>query len=284
MAEEVNKQTDEKKTTEVPETEVKKTEPEQKKPPVEYTKVQQKAIDAGWRPRAEFEGADDEFIDAGEFVRRGELFDKIEQRRKEISELRKTVRVMQEHHGKVREAEFKRALDLLKKQKVEALKDNEPERVVDLDTQIDEVKDQLALTKADAAREVIKDEPDPRFLSWVDKNKWYAQNTELKEFADSVGIAYTKAHPGISPVDVLKYVETRVKTAYPDKFKNPNRERASAVEGGDGNRTASRKASQTDDYEMTAEEEKVFATLKRADPKFWTKERYVADLKAIPKR
>lgn len=258
-----------------------KTEEKAKEP--EYTPTQRKAMDEGWRPKEQFEGPEEEFIDAAEFLRRGELFNKIEHQRKEMAELRKTLRVMQEHTGKVREAEFNRAIEILKKQKVDALKENEPERVVEIETQIDEVRDQLAVTKANAQREQLKEPAavDPRFSAWVDKNKWYAQNTELKEFADSIGIAYTKSHPGIDPVEVLKYVEKRVKTAYPENFSNPNRERASKVEAGDGTRTNTSKKSSTEDYELTAEEEKVFATLKRSDPKLWTREKYVADLKLI---
>ena len=256
---------------------------EDKKP--ELTEIQLKAMDQGWKPKTDFDGPEEMFIDAAEFIRRGELFGKIEQQRKEVSELRKTMRMMQDHHSKVKEAEFQRALDTLKKQKIAALKDGEPEQIVEIDDQMDKVRDALAETKVSAERERVREEvrseqPDPRFTSWVDKNRWYAQDTELKSFADSIGIAYTKAHPGIDPVEVLKYVEKRTKVAYPDKFRNPNREKVNVVEDGGGIRsggTGSKKS--VDDYEMTPEEEKVFSTLHRSDPKYWTKERYTADLK-----
>lgn len=293
MVEEKTKELEGKKETDKEVLDKKEVEPvkkkeEEKPKEVDYTPTELKAIEGGWRPRDQFEGPEEEFIGAGEFLRRGELFDKIEQRRKETAELRKTLRVMQDHFGRVREAEFNRALEILKKQKVEALKENEAERVVEIESQMDDVKDQLALTKATVEREKISTEQgevvDPRFSAWVDKNKWYAQNPEMKEFADSIGIAYTKAHRGVDPVDVLKYVSDRVKVAYPDKFKNANRDKASTVEGGAGNRGNLDKKSGADDYEMTAEEEKVFATLHRSDPKTWTRDKYVADLKLISKR
>ena len=251
----------------------------------EYTETQLRAMDQGWKPKTDFDGPEEMFIDAGEFIRRGELFGKIEQQRKEVSELRKTMRTMQEHHSKVKEAEFQRALDVLKKQKIAALKEGEPEQIVEIDEQMDQVRDALAESKAEGEREKVREQvkaeqPDPRFTSWVDRNRWYAQDGELKTFADSIGIAYTKSNPGIDPVEVLKYVEKRVKVAYPDKFRNPNRDKANAVEDGGGTRsggTGSKKS--VDDYEMTPEEEKVFSTLHRSDPKYWTKERYTADLK-----
>lgn len=263
--------------------EVDKKEEKQEDKKLEYTATQQRAMEQGWRPKAEFDGPEEEFIDAAEFIRRGELFGKIEQQRKDMAELRKTLKVVQEHYGKVKETEFNRALELLKRQKVEALKEGEPERVVEIETQIDSVKDQMAEQKANAQREAIREEPviDPRFTAWVEKNRWYAQDPELKEFADSVGIAHTKANPGIQPERVLKYVEERVRKVYPDKFSNPNRDKASAVEASGGRQVTSKKSDKADDYELTPEEEKVFNTLKRSDPKFWTREKYVADLKAL---
>lgn len=284
MSEELKKEVEDKKETVV---EKKEVIVEEKKELPEYSEIQLRAMDQGWRPEDDFDGPKEMFIDAAEFLRRGELFGKIEAQRKEMSELRKTLRTVQDHHSRVRESEFQRALDTLKRQKVEALKEGEPERVVEIDSQMDEVRDALAETKAETERERLREQvrsesPDPRFTAWVDKNRWYAQDQELKQFADSVGIAYTRAHPGIDPVDVLKYVEGRVRKVYPDRLpRNPNRDKANTVEGGEGNRsTGNSKKSDGDDYTMSEAEEKVFKTLQRSDPKFWTKERYVGDLKS----
>ena len=44
----------------------------------ELSPIEQKAIQMGWRPKEQFEGDEEEFIDAKEFVRRQPLFDRIE--------------------------------------------------------------------------------------------------------------------------------------------------------------------------------------------------------------
>ena len=46
--------------------------------------IEEKAIQMGWRPKDQFEGDEEEFIDAKEFVRRQPLFDRIENQNKQL--------------------------------------------------------------------------------------------------------------------------------------------------------------------------------------------------------
>jgi len=85
------------------------------------SRIQEEAINQGWVPKEEFAGEEDEFIDAAEFVRRGELFRKIESQSKEMKELRKALNGLAGHNAKIREVEYKRAVDDLKAQKKTAL-------------------------------------------------------------------------------------------------------------------------------------------------------------------
>jgi len=106
----------------------------------QYTEAEQKAIEMGWRPKDEFEGDDAEFIDAVEFVRRKPLFDKIEHVSKELRETRKAMKALQEHHEKVRDAEYKHAVDQLKIEKKAALESGDADRLIEIDSQMAEVK------------------------------------------------------------------------------------------------------------------------------------------------
>lgn len=71
----------------VPENQIPDNTPEEKAP--EYTKIELEAMDMGWRPKSEFNGDEDDFIDAKEFVRRKPLFDKIDSTTRELSNLRR---------------------------------------------------------------------------------------------------------------------------------------------------------------------------------------------------
>lgn len=71
----------------------------------QYAPIQLEAIEQGWIPREEFDGDPDKFIDAAEFVRRGELFKKIESQSREVKQLRQALEAFKQHHSKVKEAE-----------------------------------------------------------------------------------------------------------------------------------------------------------------------------------
>jgi molecular chaperone GrpE (heat shock protein) len=242
-------------------------EPEQKKPQAS-DQAAQKADEHGWRPEDEFYADPDNegkvWVSAEEFNRRGELFEKIEElkgkinhRDQEFQELRSTLNKFKKHYEKVDEAAYKRAMDDLKKQKLEALENHEAAKVLEVDERIDALKDERAEAKALEMREMAAPKAevvDPRFTAWVDRNRWYAQDQDMRNFADSLGFAYAKSRPGVDPSEVLKHVEQQVKKAYPDKFTNPNRDKPSAVEGGTRGSGSNKRA--VDDVVLTDDEEK----------------------------
>ena len=79
--------------------------------------VQQEALDQGWVPKDQFDGDPEKFVDAGEFLRRGELFRKIESQSKEMKELRKALNELAKHNANVRKVEYERAVQSLKAEK-----------------------------------------------------------------------------------------------------------------------------------------------------------------------
>ncbi len=242
----------------------------------ELSSIEQKALEMGWRPKEDFDGEEDDFIDAKEFVRRKPLFDKIEHQSKELKEVKKILRSLQEHHTKVKETEFKRAYDYLKAQKKEALETGDLDKVVEIDEQLVDMK--AAQKAAVTAEQAPKTQPlHPDFVSWVDKNSWYAQDKEMRAVADAIGVQYAEEHPEIPPAEVLKYVTEKIKKRYSDKFTNPNRTKPAAVDGGS---SASAKPTQkADTFQLSEEEERVMKQFVRAG--ILTKDQYIAELKAM---
>src|SRR6202012_1786463 len=102
---------------------------------------------------------------------------------------------------------------------------------------------------------------------------WYETTPSMRAWADGRGIEL--AQEGKSPNEVLSTLEKEVKTRFSEKFHNPNRDRASAVEPG-----RTRAAGKVDaEYELTDVEKQVMNTLIRQ--KVLTKEEYISQLKAI---
>jgi hypothetical protein len=242
----------------------------------EPSAVEQRALEMGWRPKDDFDGDESDFIDAQEFVRRKPLFEKIDHVGKELKETRKALKALQEHHQKVKEAEYQNALRQLKAEKKTALEEGDADALIEID-------ERLANVKAEEVAQRVQQEqqaktPHPNFVQWVQKNQWYQSDVELRSVADQIGTAYAVKNPETSPDDVLKYVEQRIKKLYPENFKNPNRERPSAVEGRTST-PATEKKDGISDYPLTDEERKVMNTFVRQN--IMTKEEYIRDLKAV---
>ena len=230
------------------------------------------AREQGWRPKEEFEGDPEKWKPAKEFVERGELFGKIDGLGKELKETRKALKMLQEHHTKVKEVEYKRAVDELKALQKRHLEEGNSDGYLEASELLTDLKAEQKAREAVSAAQPAQ--TDPRFSSWIDANPWYTKDPDMREYADVVGLGYANKHPGIDPEDVLKYVSVQVKSFFKDKFKNPNRERPSAVEG-NSTPTASNKSS----FELTDDERRVMNTFVRAG--VMTKDEYVAQVKTM---
>lgn len=230
------------------------------------------AREQGWRPKEEYEGDPTKWRSAKEFVERGELFGKIDSMGKELKETRKALKMLQEHHTKVKETEYKRAVDELKALQKRHLEEGNSDGYLETTELLTDLKAEQK------AREVVgeKAQPqaDPRFVAWAETNKWYTKESEMRDFADAVGMGYAQKNPGLDPEDVLEYVTKQVRARFADKFTNPNRTKPSAVDGTNTGSTPSKSS-----FELTEEERKVMNTFVRQN--LMTKEEYIAQVKQM---
>lgn len=232
------------------------------------SEIELKAMEMGWRPREEFNGTDDDFIDAKEFVRRKPLFDKIEHSSREVKELRKALDALKTHYTTVKESEYNRALATLKAARKDALTNGDGDQFEAIDQEIKRVEQEAVSVKQ---IDEIQPEPvqHPEFVGWLNRNPWYNSTPYMRQFADQVGLRLKGQMP---PAEVLKEVEKAVKQEFPTKFKNPNKESAPDVDSSDG------KTSRSGGFELTEQERKIMNTFVRSG--VMTKEKYIADLKA----
>lgn len=239
--------------------------------PKELSSVEQEALDQGWVPKEEFNGEEHKWVDAAEYLRRGELFRKIETQSRELKTIRLALNEMKKLHADVREVEYKRALDTLRKEKKQALEEGDADAVISVDEQIALIKEQQNNLKAEPIIEEPSGAQHPEFVAWTNKNKWYVDNAPMKAFADTFG--QSLARQGVPPSEVLRRVEQEVKKEFPNRFRNPNQDRKSAVEAPTG-RSGSKSG-----YQLTSEERSIMNTLVRAGA--LTEEQYIKDLKKV---
>jgi hypothetical protein len=251
---------------------------EQTQDEVQYTPVQLKAIEQGWIPREEFDGDEAEFIDAPEFVRRGELFGKIEKQSKELKAVRNALEAFRQHHSKVKEMEYERALKTLKEARRDATATGDHERALALEDKIDEVKaEKEAIVRESQSTQVQDtDSYTPQFESWVSRNDWYETNRVMRKAADAIGKELHEE--GHSPEEVLILVEKEIRKEFAHKFAGPKAgSRVSNVEG------STRGTTPRDDLQMTSEEIDIMRKIVAVTPGY-TEADYKKELKALKTR
>lgn len=239
----------------------------------ELSPVQQEALESGWVPKEEYNGDPEKWVDAAEFLRRGELFKKIEAQSRDLKDMRKALVEMKKLHADVQKVEYQRALDTLRAQKKAALEEGDADAVLAADDRIDEIKDaqrQLAQVQQEV-EQAPSGEQHPVFVEWQERNAWYTSNGTMRDFANRRG--QELAASGSSPVQVLRQVEEEVKKKFSSYFQNPRQNRAPAVEG------STSKSSHSSGYQLTPEERRIMQTFVRQN--LMTEAEYIRDLRKV---
>ena len=231
------------------------------------------AREQGWKPKEEYEGDPNKWRPAKEFVERGELFGKIDSLGKELKDTKKALKMLQEHHSKVKETEYNRAVTELKTLQKKHLEEGNSDEYLKTTELLTDLKAEQKAREVMSQQQAAQPQVDPRFVAWQEKNSWYNKDAEMRQFADTLGLGYAQANPGMEPDDVLEYVSKQIKLAYKDKFENPNRTKPSAVEG--SNNATPKK----DEVQLTDDERRVMNTFVRQG--VMTKDEYIAQVKAM---
>jgi len=230
------------------------------------------AREQGWRPKDEWDGDPEKWRPAKEFVERGELFGKIDSMGKELKETRKALKMLQEHHTKVKETEYNRAVVELKALQKRHLEEGNSDGYLEASELLTDLK---AEQKArEVAAEMTPQQPHPDFVQWVNTNKWYTADVEMRDYADAVGQRYASNNPGLDPNEVLNFVSKQVRNRFKEKFQNPNRDKPSVVEGAN---TAAPKNKGS--FTLTEDERRVMNTFVRSG--VMKADEYIAQVKAM---
>jgi hypothetical protein len=237
---------------------------------------EEKALELGWRPKEEWDGPEEDFIEAKEFVRRKPLFDRIESQSKAIKDLSKAMDALKTHYSKVKEVEYERALKTLKEAKKQALVNGETDQFLALEERIEEVESEKRDLDANLKEVEVPQEQTlrPEFVAWTQANTWYQKDKAMTAYADARGIELARS--GMSPEAVLQTITREVKQEFPHKFQNPNRNKPGAVENGS---RRSAPAANAIEASMSEQEKRIMNTVVRSGA--LTKEQYLKDYQAI---
>src|SRR3990167_6542039 len=249
------------------------------------------AREQGWVNKEEWvaDGKDAEtWRPAKEFVDRGELYKSIHANKRDLkqtqatlAQTQATLTALQKHHAFVFEKAQKQALEELKREKRQAIKNEDFEKLETVEEDIEKLQEQHKAEKEAFVSEQhhVSTGPHPDFVAWTDKNDWYKTDEDLREYADFKGIKYTQKNPGVSPQEVLEYVSKEVKKQFPEKF-GVKKAAPNAVLGVNKTNSANRKVMQDDDLSET--ELDIMKELVSSG--VMTEKQYRADLKKVKDR
>lgn len=250
-------------------------EPEQKVEERQYSPIEQKAMELGWRPKEEFSGDEEAFIDAKEFVNRQPLFDKITSQSKHIKRVEATVAALQEHYNKVNETAYRNAMKDLKGQLERSIEEGDLQTYHALNEKKQEIEQEHRQLKQELT---APQEPQvhPELQEWIGRNNWFETQPHMRLYADQLSDQFApKVRAGImTSGEALKEIEKAVRNEFPTKFRNPNKDKPSAVEGSSSKRSTSKA-----EVELSDQERRIMNTLVQSG--VITKEKYIADLQKV---
>ena len=230
--------------------------PEPAPEPDAVSEAQEKAATIGWRPKEQWKGDPDKWVDAETFLKKGEEILPImkadrERLFGEVKDLRKQVDDVLKYHKEDRERIQKRMRED-HEQEIAKLKAQQRAAVEEGDTEafdrIEAEKERLEATKPaetpPGAAEGTQPPPEfdkAGFDAWQKENKWYqvggqsgyAPQNDITRAAQAMAYRVQADNPHLSgwSREFMDKVTDAVKLAYPDKFTNVRREGAAGVEG-----------------------------------------------------
>jgi len=257
--------------------------------------VEREARQFGWVPKEEFRGSEESWVDAEVFVQRGKeinpilrknnerLMKELEHTRKQMESLRETTEEFKQFQKEVYErkvVEMESQIRVLREQKKEAIKSGDGDLAVDIDEQIDALKEEKAAEVSRAQEQSKKtaqveeqQQLPPEVEEWVGRNSWYSKDTGMRMATDAIATALHNANPFLQGQAFFDALDKELeKTFAADKLGRKTKPR-SPVES--GSTSTSRTTQSKKSYESLPADAKV-ACDKFVKQGLMTKEEYVA--------
>lgn len=214
----------------------------------EAPSIEEEAMSKGWRPLEEWDGDPDQHIGAKEFLDREPFFERIKSQsseikrtKRELAELKETIKELSDHHQRVRETEYKRAMEDLKARRREAFESGDYERletVEDKMKELEEIQQEEANLRAQKSNQVnTSSQGLPQEIQdWVDENTWYNEDPVRRAVLDACLQQVIDNDPTASnnPRKALEEATKLAKREIPGRFGLERVRGSAVVEPGDG--------------------------------------------------
>lgn len=173
---------------------------------IDYVK---EASTLGWVPQDKWTGDPEKWVDAEDYVKKGETIMPIliQDKRKLAEEVRKQKEALEQMRGDVasfkkmseaaaekEKAELKAEIAALKAERAQAITDGEGAKVVEIEEEIaakeKEIKDTAPSPKDEKSVH-------PDYPAWHAENKWYGEDQKLTKLANAFAMQIASDNPGL---------------------------------------------------------------------------------------
>lgn len=206
---------------------------------VKLTEEETRAINLGWKPKDQWQGSPDEWVPAKWWLKYGDVEQRLLAAEQENKHKEKVLGSMKSHYTRVKEDAMAEVKQTIQRQKREALKNEDYQRVAELDAELEVLEGGLKNKFANVDKQVNEDTkqsgPPPEFFEWQRHNPWYkpGTNDEVTGEADALALAYVARNPNSDYKTMLNHVTDRIKKVFPDKFKAEEPPMTGVDEGGE---------------------------------------------------
>lgn len=212
----------------------------------------------GWRPQDEFDGPEEKWKPAEEFLEEGKringflrkdldkLRHELTKRDQTLSELQQTIAQFAQFHQETEVRAFERAKKELQDARKAALRENDGELVVEIEERLEKLGDAPKEVFKRPPQEESQAGPDPVWTGWVAENRWFEENTKLRAITNGYGDIVRAENPKLTGLAFLEEVKRRVQEDFPEHFRSEGARRASSVGSSSESRTSQGKKTYSD--------------------------------------
>jgi len=224
------------------------------------------ARQSGWVPKDDYRGNANTWVDCDEFNRRAPLFDKINEKNKQIDKLNHRLDLVVDHMKNVEQSTRDKTIQELKEQQRQTVEDGDADAYDKIGETIEEIEKQEGpnIDKVDEDDAGAKpsdaapaNEAPPAVKAFAARNDWFEKDAKMTRYmlAATEDMVRTR---GLNLDEAIDLAEAEVKQVFAAKFKNPNKDRPSSVLS--GNRETRPKGKAISD--LTSEQKTVWYSLK----------------------
>lgn len=238
------------------------TKTEETKEDPQLTDIEKRALNRGWKPKDQFYGKEDDFIEAEDFVKNFTWVREINKLKDTIDRQKKTLESLVDHNKKVEEVTYKKAKQELEsklvgldKQLEDAALLGDTNAVKNINKEIVDIKIKETFTQP---LPVVNNIPDyvtdfnNRNKSWFNNNS--AMTAAMSAYALKIDKDMNGQNPDMDPVDHLKLVEEKVKKEFPQYFATKTHTAAEVVESKHASKVESASSASTRSSDLRIED------------------------------